>query len=238
MWVCTRYNSKHNINHHFLEWFLSKGRKQHKNTATATVPTAIRLPLKAIFISHKEQSSVKQTLPHLVDYNHFWATNTHILTDRDKGDFSNLTFLLWGPGEPDHPVLKTLKTNPANPPFLALIREPESQSLASDRRATATPARWDVFPRTYWDESYWFHLPAWNPKFPKLCQSLSVTHKCTHFVFFSELFVQPLKWDRGRILSNPWDAHGLFRLLLSAPDLWSCGIWAQPHTQLQRGGGG
>lgn len=47
--------------------------------------------------------------------------------------------------------------------------------------------------------------PMYNPKFPKLCQSLSATCKHTHLVFFSELFVQPLRQKRGRILSHPWD---------------------------------
>lgn len=126
LWVCTRYNSKRNINHHFLEWFLSKGGKEHQNTATATVPTVIRLPFKAIFISYKGKGSVKQTLAYLVDYNDFWSTNIHIFRDQDKMILAILHFLLWGPGESDHPVLKTLKTNqanPPNPPFLVLIRE-------------------------------------------------------------------------------------------------------------------
>lgn len=47
--------------------------------------------------------------------------------------------------------------------------------------------------------------PMYNPKFPKLCQSLSATCKHTHLVFFSELFVQPLRQKQGRILSHPWD---------------------------------
>lgn len=149
-----------------------------------------------------------------------------------------MTFLwLWGPGESDHPVLKTLKTNPANPPFLALIRETESQSLAS-AVVPQQPQLGETFFQGHTEMNptdFTFPPgPVKNPKFPKLCQSLSVTRKRTHFVLFSELFVQPLKWDRGRSLSNPRDAHGLFRLLLSAPDPWSCRIWAQPHTQLLR----
>lgn len=146
-----------------------------------------------------------------------------------------LHFLLWGPGKSDHSVLKTLKTKPANPSFLVLIRK--SQSQASDSCATAIPACWDIFPSTYMNPTNFIFLPGSmdNPKFPKLCQSLSAY---THSVFFSELFVQPLKQNRGRMLSNPRDAHRLLWLLLSALDLWRCWVWAQPHTQLQRREGG